>query len=97
MNEYVTQYKALGDPLRLRILNLLPMEEKCEDMYNVSELSEELGVSQPTVSHHLKILKDAGLVTCKRMCRDVYYWINRDVLKAAGKALADGTFCRPPR
>jgi predicted aldo/keto reductase-like oxidoreductase len=58
MHEFTSLFKALGDPLRLRILNLLPTEQVCEDVCNVSELSEELGVSQPTVSHHLKILKD---------------------------------------
>ena len=97
MEEYVSRFKALGDPLRLKILNLLPLEQRCEDMYNVSELSQELGVSQPTVSHHLKILKDAGLVNCARTCRDVYYWIDRQVLEDCSRALGDGTFCRPPR
>ena len=46
-------------------------------MYNVSELAEELGVGQSTVSHHLGILKAAGLVGCQKMCRDVYYWVDR--------------------
>ena len=97
MEEYVSRFKALGDPLRLKILNLLPLEQRCEDVYNVSELSQELGVSQPTVSHHLKILKAAGLVICARTCRDVYYWIDRQVLEDCARALGDGSFCRAPR
>lgn len=77
--------KALGDPTRLRILELLPGRKKCEDVYNVSELAEELDVPQPTVSHHLKVLFNAGLVQSDKMCRDVYYWIDR---KAVDEALA---------
>ena len=76
-------FKALGDPLRLGILRLLPDSDCCSAVYNVSELAEELGVSQPTVSHHLKLLKHAGVVRCSRMCRDVYYWIDREALDAA--------------
>jgi ArsR family transcriptional regulator len=87
-------FKALGDPVRLGILRLLPdTDDCCCAVYNVSELAEELGVSQPTVSHHLKILKHAGIVHCSRMCRDVYYWIDRPVLEATlehfGTAVVD--------
>ena len=71
-----SQLKALSDPARLRILALLPHEPKCEDVYNVTELAEALGTPQPTVSHHLAILKRAGLIRCEKMCRDVYYWLD---------------------
>lgn len=69
--------QALSEPVRLRILALLPAEIKCEEMYNVSELAEELGISQPVVSRHLAVLKRSGLVTCERMCQSVYYAIDR--------------------
>jgi ArsR family transcriptional regulator len=46
-------------------------------MYNVSQLAGELGLSQPTTSHHLKVLKHAGVVRCKKKCRDVFYWHDR--------------------
>ena len=87
-------FKALGDPVRLGILRLLPdTDDCCCAVYNVSELAEELGVSQPTVSHHLKILKHAGIVHCSRMCRDVYYWIDRPALESTmaefGDAIVD--------
>jgi ArsR family transcriptional regulator len=75
--------KAVADPTRLRILQLLPATKDCERVYNVSELAEELGVPQPTVSHHLKVLYNAGLVQCDKMCRDVYYWIDREKLDSA--------------
>ena len=79
--------KALGDPTRLRILEQLPSVKKCEDVYNVSELAEELHIPQPTVSHHLRVLANAGLVQCEKMCRDVYYWIDRPAVDAALKEL----------
>jgi DNA-binding transcriptional ArsR family regulator len=71
--------KALGDVTRQRILALLPDSDACEDVMNVSELAEELAIPQPTVSHHLKILLQADLVQNRKMCRDVYYWIDRQV------------------
>ena len=81
------QLKALGDSTRLRILELLPPVQRCEDVYNVSELAEELEIPQPTVSHHLKVLYQAGLIKNKKMCRDVYYWIDRPALDQDLKAL----------
>lgn len=64
--------------MRVRILQLLPKSPNCEHRNNVSQLSGLLGLSQPTISHHLKILKQAQLIECKKMCRDVFYWINDD-------------------
>jgi len=80
-------FKALGEPARLRILQRLPLTNNCEDVYNVSELAEELEIPQPTVSHHLKILHQAGLVQCAKMCRDVYYWIEQPAVEEALAAL----------
>jgi DNA-binding transcriptional ArsR family regulator len=81
--------KALADPMRLRILSLLPVGDRCEDVYNVSELAGETGLTQPTVSHHLIVLRRAGLVRCRRMCRDVYYWIDADQIDAVRTALGE--------
>ncbi|HOF17610.1 MAG TPA: metalloregulator ArsR/SmtB family transcription factor [Phycisphaerae bacterium] len=67
-------FKALGDATRLRILELLPAEPICKAMYNVGELVEEIGGSQPNLSRHLRILKQAGLVQCRKQCNSVYYW-----------------------
>jgi ArsR family transcriptional regulator len=77
------QLKAVADPTRLRILRLLPPTKTCELVLNVSELAEKLDVPQPTVSHHLKVLHTAGLVQCEKMCRDVYYWIDKPALDRA--------------
>ncbi|WP_315094498.1 metalloregulator ArsR/SmtB family transcription factor [uncultured Cellulomonas sp.] len=65
--------KALADPLRLRALSLIaasPTGEAC-----VEDVSELTSVSQPTVSHHLKVLRDAGLVTAQRRGTWVWYRI----------------------
>jgi ArsR family transcriptional regulator len=64
-------FAALADPVRLRLLSLLaaaPVGEVC-----VCELTGPLGRSQPTVSHHLKILVDAGLIVGEKRGRWVWY------------------------
>jgi len=84
------QLKALADPTRLKILELLPDTDRCEDVYNVSELAQEIAVPQPTISHHLKVLYNAGIVRSRKMCRDVYYWID---MESAGSVLAQFNLC----
>lgn len=85
------QIKALGDCMRIKILRLLPSTVDCEHGNNVSQLAEKLGVPQPTISHHLKVLRQAGLVENRKMCRDVFYWVNQPeaekLLNALSKAL----------
>ncbi len=72
------QLWAIGDIARLKILRVLPHSPNCEHGNNVSQLAEMLGMPQPTISHHLKVLRQAGMVTNKKMCRDVFYWIDRN-------------------
>ena len=63
--------KTIADPARLQLLSLIqaqPGGEAC-----VCHLTEPLGLSQPTVSHHLKVLRDAGLVECERRGSWAYY------------------------
>ena len=55
------KFKAIGDPTRLRLLSLIAAHEGQEAC--VCDLNEPLSLSQPTVSHHLKVLVDAGLLT----------------------------------
>lgn len=69
--ELARDFAVLADPVRLRLLSLLasaPSGEAC-----VCELVEPLDRSQPTVSHHLKLLADAGLVTGEKRGRWVWY------------------------
>ncbi|MFZ7104319.1 MAG: ArsR/SmtB family transcription factor [Peptococcaceae bacterium] len=64
-------FKSLGDPNRISIIQKLSQEEKC-----VCELMEEMGLSQPAVSHHLKQLKQAGLVQDRREGKWIFYSVN---------------------
>ena len=80
--------RALGDPVRLRILQLLPTSSKiCDALYNVCELSEELGIPQPTVSHHLKILRQAGVIRFTKRCNSVYYYLDVRAMKRGWREL----------
>jgi len=81
-------FRALGDSTRLRILELLPSEPVCRDMYNVNELVREIGGSQPNMSRHLHILKHAGLVRCRKQCASVYYWRVPEAFERIAAALA---------
>ena len=72
-----TVLKALGDETRLRILESLLVEEKC-----VNELVQELRCPQPHISHHLRILRDSGLVEGLRESKQVCYRIEPTVRRA---------------
>ena len=65
------KFKAMGDPTRLRLLSLVAAHENGEAC--VCDLNEPLDLSQPTVSHHLKILVDAGLLTRTKRGTWSYY------------------------
>jgi ArsR family transcriptional regulator len=74
-------FKALSDPARIRIVEFLrrPDAACCtvEDRVCACDLEGPLGLSQPAVSHHLKILVQAGLVQAEKSGRFVYYRIDR--------------------
>jgi DNA-binding transcriptional ArsR family regulator len=65
--------KAMADETRQRIMKCC-----CCERLTVTEITEQIGVSQPTVSHHLAILRDAGLVTIEREGRETYYSLNQE-------------------
>jgi ArsR family transcriptional regulator len=72
--------KALADPVRLRLMSLITaVDEAC-----VCDLTVPFDVSQPTISHHLKVLRQAGLVDAERRGTWVYYRARRDALDAVG-------------
>ncbi len=66
-------FRALGDPARVRIVNLLATSD---EPVCVCNLIEPLGLSQPTVSHHLKRLVDAGLLEREQRGKWAYYALN---------------------
>jgi len=71
-------FKALGDPVRLRLLSLIASAggEVC-----VCDLTTAFDLSQPTISHHLKVLREAGLVDSQRRGTWVYYWPRPEILE----------------
>lgn len=78
IRERAAQLSALGDEVRLKMIRLLSQHEAlC-----VCELQEAFDVGQPTVSHHLKILRDANLVDVERRGTWAYYSLRRDTLMA---------------
>ena len=85
-------FKALADPARVRIVNVLATsggEPVC-----VCHLVEPLGLAQPTVSHHMKRLLDAGLVEREQRGKWAYFWLKSDAVeKLAGIADLEGACC----
>lgn len=71
-------FKAFCDENRIRILNILSTGEKC-----ACRLLEALSVTQPTLSHHMKILCDSGIVTARKEGKWMYYRISEEGLRVA--------------
>jgi ArsR family transcriptional regulator len=71
-------FKALGDPVRLRLMSMIAStgSEAC-----VCDLSGDFDLSQPTISHHLKVLRQAGLVASERRGTWVYYRVHPEALR----------------
>ncbi|MET9067788.1 metalloregulator ArsR/SmtB family transcription factor [Streptosporangium sandarakinum] len=71
--ELATLLKAVADPVRLRLLSMIgshPGGEAC-----VCDLTGTFDLTAPTISHHLKVLRTAGLIDCERRGTWVYYWV----------------------
>jgi DNA-binding transcriptional ArsR family regulator len=80
----VTFARALADETRQAIMRLC-----CCECRSVGEMAEELGVTQPTVSHHLAVLRRAHLVRVRRRGRHSYYTLNQDqIAVCCGKLMA---------
>jgi ArsR family transcriptional regulator len=79
-------FKAMGDPVRLRLLSLIASHEGGEAC--VCDLTGEFDVSQPTISHHLRVLREAGLIDCERRGTWVYYWVLPAALDRLGSLLS---------
>lgn len=68
-------FRALGDETRLRILNLLSNQELC-----VCQIIDVLRLNQPNASKHLKILRYAGIITCRKISQWCFYSINENFI-----------------
>ena len=82
--EEAAMFKALADPHRLTIIATLA---RAEEEVCVCDFTAALPLNQPTVSHHLKILRDADLVTCERRGTWVYYRLAEDARRRIDAAL----------
>ena len=71
--------KALADPTRLRMLDLLAQQS---EPLCVCDITDEFEQNQPTISHHLKLLREAGLVDCEKRGIWAFYWATDDGQKA---------------
>jgi ArsR family transcriptional regulator len=86
-----TLFKALGDPARVRIVNVLA---KTPEPVCACEFEPALGLSQPTVSHHLKKLTEAGLLEREQRGKWAYFSLKRDAVeKLAAVADLKGACC----
>ena len=77
--------KALADPTRLRLLSIIAAHEGGEAC--VCDLQEPLGLAQPTVSHHLKVLVEAGFLTRSKRGTWAYYCLVPDSLDSVARLL----------
>jgi len=75
---------ALGDPTRWRILELLRAAELC-----TTHLQQDLDLKQPLISHHLRVLREAGLVITEPCGRYTYYRLRPGALDALASAVGD--------
>ncbi len=76
------RFLAISDQNRLRILELLSEKELC-----VCEIYEKLNLAQNLVSHHLKVLSDSGLVSFRKVGKNVYYKLNKKAVDDLNKLL----------
>lgn len=79
-------FQALSDPNRLMIIEMLQSRERC-----ACELLEDLSIVQSTLSHHMKILCDSGLVDSRRHGKWMYYSLSKDACEAAKRLLNEIT------
>lgn len=86
-------FKALGDPVRLRLLSMIASHEGGEVC--VCDMTPEFELSQPTISHHLKLLRQAGLVAGERRGTWVYYRSLPAALDRLATALGAGPVASP--
>ena len=84
--ELAPLFKAVADPVRLRLLSLIACHDGGESC--VCDLLEAFDVTAPSVSYHLKILREAGLISAERRGTWVYYRVNPDVMGRMSAVLA---------
>ena len=93
-DQLVSLFDAMRDPARLEIVSLLGRGGSM----NVGDITAHLPLSRPAVSHHLKVLKTAGILTSEKRGQEVYYGLDRQRLVSTLRAMADflENCCLPP-
>jgi ArsR family transcriptional regulator len=84
--ELAKVFKAMGDPVRLRLLSLIASHDGGEAC--VCDLTGVFDLTGPTISHHLKVLREAGLITGERRGTWVYYRVLPDALRQVSAVVA---------
>jgi ArsR family transcriptional regulator, arsenate/arsenite/antimonite-responsive transcriptional repressor len=84
--EMAALFKAVADPLRLRLLSLIACHEGGESC--VCDLTGEFEVTAPSISYHLKILREAGLISSERRGTWVYYRVEPEAMARMSAVLA---------
>jgi ArsR family transcriptional regulator len=85
-DQLASTLKAVADPARIRLLSLILAQAEGEAC--VCHLTEPLGLGQPTVSHHLRVLEEAGFLTHERRGKWVYYRVVPEALAAVREVFA---------
>jgi ArsR family transcriptional regulator, arsenate/arsenite/antimonite-responsive transcriptional repressor len=86
-------FKALGDPVRLRLLSMIASRGGGEIC--VCDLTDAFQVKGPTISHHLRVLREAGLIDCERRGTWVYYWVLPAALAQLSQLLDTSAIAAP--
>lgn len=84
MRDFVLVAKAIADPTRVRILKMLQAGEMC-----VCDITEPIGLAQSTISKHLAILRNAGLVSARKVGYWVHYQLETETINAHNLAFVD--------
>jgi len=82
LDKLVAFYKTMGDPTRVRIVSLL-----AKGPLHGQAIAGKLGLTPPTITHHLKKLRDISVVTEKRDKNTIYFYLNQKMIKQQAKAL----------
>lgn len=82
IQEVIMVFRALGDESRMAILSLLEKQELC-----AMELLQRVSIVQSTLSHHMKVLTESGLVNCRRDNKRIYYSVSAERMEMAAKFL----------
>jgi ArsR family transcriptional regulator len=94
-SDLARMFKALGDPVRLQLLSRVASHAGGEAC--VCDLSVGLDLTQPTISHHLKVLRETGLLECERRGTWVYYWVVPSALAQLSAVLGPTEISTEPR